>query len=82
MKPVEEYEVMQIGETVRDLRERRGWSQDTLAERSGLHRNTVASIEKASRRTRITSIYRILRPLGYALDVVIIPSSVKRQAPV
>jgi transcriptional regulator with XRE-family HTH domain len=36
-----------IAENVRLERTRRGWSQEQLAEKSGLHRNYVGAIERA-----------------------------------
>jgi transcriptional regulator with XRE-family HTH domain len=36
----------QLGATVRRLRVERGWSQDVMADRSGLHRAHVGEIER------------------------------------
>jgi transcriptional regulator with XRE-family HTH domain len=35
-----------LGRAVRELRARRGWSQEHLADRAGLHRNYVGSMER------------------------------------
>ena len=35
-----------VGATVRQLRKNRGWSQDVFADRSGLHRAHIGSIER------------------------------------
>ena len=35
-----------LGAAVRELRARRGWSQEHLADRAGLHRNYVGSMER------------------------------------
>src|SRR5262249_37366501 len=37
---------LQLGATVRRLRKERGWSQDVLADRSGLHRAHLGEIER------------------------------------
>lgn len=36
----------QLGATVRSLRLDRGWTQDVLADRSGLHRAHIGEIER------------------------------------
>lgn len=36
----------QLGATVRNLRVERGWTQDILADRSGLHRAHIGEIER------------------------------------
>jgi transcriptional regulator with XRE-family HTH domain len=35
-----------LGRAVREVRARRGWSQEHLADRAGLHRNYVGSMER------------------------------------
>jgi transcriptional regulator with XRE-family HTH domain len=35
-----------LGRAVREIRARRGWSQEHLADRAGLHRNYVGSMER------------------------------------
>ena len=36
----------QLGATVRRLRVKRGWTQDVLSDRSGLHRAHIGEIER------------------------------------
>jgi len=43
----------QLGAGIRRLRDVRGWTQDDLAEHSGLHRNTIVRIETGARRLTI-----------------------------
>jgi ribosome-binding protein aMBF1 (putative translation factor) len=48
-----------LGERVRRLREKRGWSQEEFAARSGLHRTWVGSIERAERGTTLLTLLMI-----------------------
>jgi transcriptional regulator with XRE-family HTH domain len=50
-----------LGERVRRLREKRGWSQEEFAARSGLHRTWVGSIERAERGTTLLTLLLISR---------------------
>jgi transcriptional regulator with XRE-family HTH domain len=44
----------QLGATVRRLRQERGWTQDVLADRSGLHRAHIGEIERGE--TNVTLV--------------------------
>jgi DNA-binding XRE family transcriptional regulator len=50
-----------LGERVRRLREKRGWSQEEFAARSGLHRTWVGSIERAERGTTLLTLLMIAK---------------------
>lgn len=54
-----------FGQNVRRIRRTRGYSQEELAERAGLHRTYVGSIERGERNV---SLYNIVL-LARALDV-------------
>lgn len=55
----------QIGLTVQKLRHQHGWSQEELAERSGLHRTYISGIERGTRNPTAT----VLKELADALQV-------------
>ena len=48
-----------FGERVRSLRLQRGWSQEDLAERAGLHRNYVGGMERGERNVALINIHRV-----------------------
>jgi transcriptional regulator with XRE-family HTH domain len=66
-----------FGETVRRLRERRGLSQEKLAEGAGLDRTYVSSVERGQRNVSLVNICRLAgaldcRPMDLleGLDVI------------
>lgn len=59
---------LQFGDLVRRLRDLRGWSQDELAERCGLHRTFVGSIERGEKVATITTARKLARGLGISLS--------------
>lgn len=53
-----------LGRAVRELRARRGLSQEVLGYRSGLHRNYIGAIERGE----INPTFRVLIKLSHGLD--------------
>jgi XRE family transcriptional regulator, regulator of sulfur utilization len=54
----------QVGETVRALRRKKGWSQDVFADRSGLNRAHVGEIERGESNVTIQTLKIIADTLG------------------
>ena len=50
-----------LAERVRKLRHERGWSQEELADRAGLHRTFISQIERAVKRTTIRSVNKLAK---------------------
>lgn len=53
----------QFGKTVRKLRSDRKWSQEDLAEFSGLHRTYISGIERGIRNPSLSIIIQIAKAL-------------------
>ena len=58
---------VEVGARIRTLRLAVGISQEALAERAGLHRNYVGSVERGEREVGITSLARLVGALGLSL---------------
>lgn len=48
-----------FGENVKKLRKKKGWSQEDLAKKCGLHRTYIGSIERSERNVSLINIEKI-----------------------
>ena len=70
-----------LGRTVRRLRKQRGLSQESLAERAGMHLNHVSSIERGERNAGILSLLKLARALDVPITLLFEefpPSTIRR----
>lgn len=54
----------EVGQRLRALREKQGWSQEELGFRSGLHRNYIGGIERGERNLGVENIARLAAAFG------------------
>lgn len=52
--------LLRFGENVRTARKARGWTQEDLAQRTGLATVQVSRIERGQREIRLTTLLRLL----------------------
>jgi ribosome-binding protein aMBF1 (putative translation factor) len=55
---------LSLGVLLSQLREERGWTQRTLAERAKMPQSAVARFEKAGRTPSVTSLWRLAEAFG------------------
>ncbi|MBS1903352.1 MAG: helix-turn-helix transcriptional regulator [Bacteroidetes bacterium] len=53
-----------IGENIRRIRNRKGWTQERLATRSGLSLNFIGNLERGNANVSADSLERIAKCLG------------------
>lgn len=59
-----------LGKNVRELREQGKWTQETLAERSGLDPSYISGIERAVRNPSVLSLARLANGLGCTVSEI------------
>jgi len=56
-----------LADRSRELRAKKGWSQEDLAEACGLHRTYIGDIERGARNVSIDNIEKIAKAFGLEL---------------
>ena len=67
-KPESAAQLQQLGERVRQLREQRGWSQESFAHEGGLGRSFAGAIERGEKDVRLSTLTKLARALGVSLS--------------
>jgi transcriptional regulator with XRE-family HTH domain len=60
-----------FGKAVRKIRQRRGISQEKLAELAGIHRTYIGDVERGTRNLALVNMTRIAKALGLPLSELI-----------
>ena len=61
-----EHDARLFGVRLRELREKKGLSQQQLADLSGVHRNYISDVERGARNACLVNILRLCTALGVA----------------
>jgi transcriptional regulator with XRE-family HTH domain len=61
---MEEKILKKFAKKVAELRFQKGWSQEELGRRSGLHRTYIGSIERKERNVSLVNVEKIAKALG------------------
>lgn len=56
-----------LGDFIRKMREEKGWTQQTLADRAGLHKSAIVRLEGTSGRSDTATIESAARALGVSV---------------
>ena len=56
-----------LGLNVQRLRRAKGWSQEEMADRSGLHRTYISAVERGVRNPTVTVVAKLAAALGATL---------------
>ena len=68
-----EYEALRLRRAVvgqlRDLRQRKHWTQQQLADAVGVPRSAIARLESAGHSPRLETLHAVARELGYEVAV-------------
>ena len=58
--------VRKVGRRIRELRQKKAWSQEKLAEEAGLHRTYIGQVERGEKSIGVENLVRLSRALGVA----------------
>jgi len=56
--------VRKVGRRIRELRQKKGWSQEKLAEEAGLHRTYIGQVERGEKSIGVENLFRLAAALG------------------
>jgi DNA-binding XRE family transcriptional regulator/methylmalonyl-CoA mutase cobalamin-binding subunit len=70
-----------LGRRVQELRSRKGWTQQALAQAAGLDRTYISGLERGKQNPTIGALLRVTRALDVPLDRLVIPRVVEPADP-
>jgi len=70
-----------VGENVRRLREKRGWTQEQFADFSGFSQQYISGLERGHRNPTVVTLYELSIALGVSPRDLIRPTKTGRTQP-
>lgn len=61
-----------FGDRIRLLRKQKGFSQDELADKAGVHRTYIGMIERAEKNITLTNIEKLAKALGVEIKTLFV----------
>ena len=59
--------LLKLGKNLRKARESRGWSQEQMAARCGVHRTYVGSVERGEYNVTVLTLKKMTKTLGISI---------------
>jgi transcriptional regulator with XRE-family HTH domain len=59
-----------LGRRIRDLRTKRGWTQEQFAEFCGLHRTYMGHVERGEKNVSLSTVLRVANALGIRISAL------------
>lgn len=63
-------DLVALGARIRELRAKRGWSQEGFADRCGLDRTYIGGIERGERNLAVLNLLKVARTLGVGVGTL------------
>jgi transcriptional regulator with XRE-family HTH domain len=63
--------VRKVGRRIRELRQKKGWSQEKLAEEARLHRTYIGQVERGEKSIGVENLFRIAKALTVKAAVLL-----------
>ncbi|MHC4797677.1 MAG: helix-turn-helix transcriptional regulator [Planctomycetota bacterium] len=60
--------LVDLGKYLRAVREKKGWSQEDLAHKCGLHRTYIGAVERGEYNVTLLTLRRITKTLGITIQ--------------
>ncbi len=72
---------IRFGERVRNVRSQKGISQEALADKAGLHRTYVSSVERGERNVSLSTVERLATALEISMADLMPPPIASQKPP-
>ena len=68
------YKILSVfAKNVKKYRQEKGWTQEKLAQKAGLHRTYIGSIERSERNVSLTNVSKFAKALNVSIEELLKP---------